>query len=101
MINVISQSLGLDVVNINAYTKFYKNIPNGLELSTFFHEQSGDKIFTEIKFLIIGHTMKVNLQFQMTFLGSCIFFRSLMFRMSKIISIKHGRFTHKTSQIST
>ena len=36
MINVISQSLGLDVVNINAYAKFYQNIPNGLELSTFF-----------------------------------------------------------------
>ena len=34
MINVISQSLGLDVVN--AYAKFYQNIPNGLELSTFF-----------------------------------------------------------------
>ena len=29
MINVISQSLGLDVVNINAYAKFYHNIPNG------------------------------------------------------------------------
>ena len=36
MINVISQSLGLDVVNINAYAKFYQNIPIGLELSTFF-----------------------------------------------------------------
>ena len=36
MLNVISQSLGLDVVNINAYAKFYQNIPNGLELSTFF-----------------------------------------------------------------
>ena len=35
MINVISQSLGLDVVNINACAKFYQNIPNGLELSTF------------------------------------------------------------------
>ena len=36
MINVISQSLGLDAVNINAYAKFYQNIPNGLELLTFF-----------------------------------------------------------------
>ena len=34
MINVILQSLGLDVVNIKAYAKFYQNIPN--ELSTFF-----------------------------------------------------------------
>ena len=31
------------------------------------HKLSGDKI----KCLIIGHTMKVNLQFQLTFLGSC------------------------------
>ena len=36
MINVILQPLGLDVVNINAYAKFYQNIPHGLELSTFF-----------------------------------------------------------------
>ena len=36
MINVISQSLGLDVVNINAYAKFYQNVPNGLVLPTFF-----------------------------------------------------------------
>ena len=34
--NVISQSLGQDVININAYAKFYQNIPNGLALSTFF-----------------------------------------------------------------
>ena len=68
MINVISQSLGLDVVNINAYAKYYQNIPDGLALSTFFtnspvtksHKLSGDKI----KCLIIGHTMKVFLQFQ-------------------------------------
>ena len=33
------------------------------------HKLSGDKI----KCLIIGHTMKVNLQFQLTFLGSCNF----------------------------
>ena len=31
------------------------------------HKQAGDKI----KCLIIGHTMKVNPQFQLTFLGSC------------------------------
>ena len=31
------------------------------------HKLSGDKI----KCLIIGHTLKVNLQFQLTFLGSC------------------------------
>ena len=45
MINVISQSLGLDVVNINAYAKFYQNIPNGLRVIDIFHEQAGDKIF--------------------------------------------------------
>ena len=43
MINIISQSLGLDVVNINAYAKFYQNIPNGLELSTFFTNRSVTK----------------------------------------------------------
>ena len=70
MINVILQSLGLDVINNNAYAKFYQNIPNGLELSTFFmkgwwqnlHKLSGD----EIKCLIIGHPMKDILQFQLT-----------------------------------
>ena len=46
MMNVISQSLGLDVVNINAYAKFYQNIPNGLRAVDIFHEQAGDKIFT-------------------------------------------------------
>ena len=34
--NDIWQSLRLHLVNINAYAKFYQNIPNGLELSTFF-----------------------------------------------------------------
>ena len=36
MKNVIAQSPGVDVVNINAYAKSYENIPNALELSTFF-----------------------------------------------------------------
>ena len=75
MINVISQSLGLDVVNINAYAKFHQNIPNGLSYRHLsrtgrgqnLHKLSGDKI----KCLIIGHTMKVNLQFQLTLLESC------------------------------
>ena len=40
------QSLGLDFVNINAYAKFYQNIPNGLRVIDIFHEQAGDKIFT-------------------------------------------------------
>ena len=43
MINGISQSLGLDVVNINAYAKFYQNIPNGLGFIDIFHEQAGTK----------------------------------------------------------
>ena len=46
MINVISQSLALDVININAYAKFNQNIPNGLIVIDIFHEQAGDKIFT-------------------------------------------------------
>ena len=46
MIYVISQSLWLDVVDINAYARFYQNIPNGLRVIDIFHEQAGDKIFT-------------------------------------------------------
>ena len=43
-INVNSQSLGLDVISINVYAKlFYQNIPNGLELSTFFTTRSVTK----------------------------------------------------------
>ena len=38
--------LGLHLVNINAYAKFYQNIPNGLRVIGIFHEQAGDKIFT-------------------------------------------------------
>ena len=132
MKNVITQSPGLDLVNISVYAKVYQNIPlssrdrgiftfsafeprqrlgqsqmifnNPLgyilsismqmqnfikifqkvkELSTFFtnrpgtkssqtvqgqnlHKLSGDKI----KGLIIGHSMKFNFKFQLTFLGS-------------------------------
>ena len=91
MKNVISQSLGLDLVNINVYAKLYQNIPlssrdraiftfsdfeprqrlgqsqmtfdnplgyilsvsmrmqhfpNGLRVIDIFHEQAGDKMFT-------------------------------------------------------
>ena len=128
MKNIISQSLGLDRVNINVCANVYQNIPlssrdraiftfsefeprqrlgqsqmtfdNLLgyilsismrkqnfikkKLSTFFtnrpastssqtrrrqnfHKLSGDKI----KCLIIGHYVKLNIKFQLTFLGSC------------------------------
>ena len=46
MINVILQFLQLDLVNINVCAKFYQNIPNGLTVIDIFHEQAGDKIFT-------------------------------------------------------
>ena len=46
MINVILQPRGLDVIDINAYAKFYQNIPNGLRVIYIFHEQASDKIFT-------------------------------------------------------
>ena len=74
MKNVISQSLGLDFVNINVYAKVYQNIPlssrdgalfiffqnlalgkastddqnisNGLRVIDIFCELSGEKIFT-------------------------------------------------------
>ena len=117
MKNVISQSLGLDLVNINVYAKVYQNLllsSRDRAIFTFsefgarqsldqwymscrqyqcvckilskypkrfksywhfsrtdrwqnLHKQAGDKI----KCLIIGHTMKVNRQFQLSFLGSC------------------------------
>ena len=47
--NVISQSLGLDLVNINAYTEVYQNIPLSLKdkaiftLSEFGARQSLDR----------------------------------------------------------
>ena len=44
--NVISQFLGLHLINISAYAKFYQNIPNGLKVIDIFHEQAGVKIFT-------------------------------------------------------
>ena len=77
--NDIWQSLGLHLVNINAYAKFYKNIPNGLRVIDIFrhfswtgrgqnlHKLSSDKI----KCLIIGYSIKFNFKFQLTFLGSC------------------------------
>ena len=48
ILNDIWQSLGLHLVNINAYAKFYQNIPNGLRVINIFHEQAGDKIFTNM-----------------------------------------------------
>ena len=125
--NVISQSLGLDLVNITVYAKVYQNISLSSRDRAIFtfslfknlalgkastdnkchfaiswtrchqyqcvcknlskyskrfksyrhlsrtgrgqilHKLSGDKI----KSLSIGHSMKVNLQFQLTFLRSC------------------------------
>ena len=44
--NDVWQPLGLHLVNINAYAKFYQNIPNSLRVIDIFHEQAGDKIFT-------------------------------------------------------
>ena len=37
MINVISQSLGLDLVNINVCANVYQNIPNGLRVMDHFY----------------------------------------------------------------
>ena len=133
MKNVISQSLGLDLVKINVYAKVYQNIPLSSRDGAIFtfsefepqqrlsqsqmtfdyiswatscqyqynckilskyskrfksyrhfsrrpgtkssqtvqgqnlHKLSGDKI----KCLIIGHSMKFNFKFQLTFSGSC------------------------------
>ena len=50
------------------------------------HKLSGDKI----KCLIIGHTMKVNLQFQLTFLGSCNLPRFIIY-LSDNCTIRYGQ----------
>ena len=71
MINVISQPLGLDLININVYANVYQNIPNGLRVMDIFHFLTGDKIFAKIKGLSIVQTLKVNLQLLLTFLGLC------------------------------
>ena len=47
--NGIWQSFMLHLVNINAYEKFYQNIPNGLRVIDIFHEQAGVKIFTNCR----------------------------------------------------
>ena len=77
MINVISQSLGIDLVNINVHAQVYQNIPNGLRVIDIFllfvqsvwgqnlRKLSGDKI----KWLIIGDTLKISLQLRLTFMG--------------------------------
>ena len=54
MINVILQSLGLDVVNINVYAKVNKNIPNGLRVVSIFPELS--QTVRERTSVIVGHT---------------------------------------------
>ena len=41
MINVILQSLVLDLANINVYAKVYQNIPNGLRVVGIFRKLSG------------------------------------------------------------
>ena len=38
-------TFGQHLVNINAYAKFYQNIPNGLRVIDIFHEQARDKIY--------------------------------------------------------
>ena len=54
---------------LSKYSKRFKSYRHFLRTGRWqnLHKQAGDKI----KCLIIGHTMKVNLQFQLTFLGSC------------------------------
>ena len=68
MINVILQSLGLDLVNINVYANVYHNIANGLRVmdypteDTQLHKLTGDTDRGRRHRAIIGHTPKVNLQ---------------------------------------
>ena len=93
ILNDIWQSLGLHLVNINAYAKFYQNIPNGLKFIDIFrhfsqtgrrqnlHKLSVDKI----KCLIIGHTKKVN--FQLTFLRVVQLFRNMSVNLDSLFDL--------------
>ena len=57
MTNVILQSLGLNLVNINVYAKVYQNIPNGLRVVGIIRELSGISQFDRGRTkAIIGHT---------------------------------------------
>ena len=56
MQNVILQSLGLDLFNINVYTKVYQNIPNGLRVLNIFSELSWT-LQTEMElYLLVRYT---------------------------------------------
>ena len=65
--------------NISKYSKRFKSYRHFLRIGRRqnLHKQIGVKIFTScpvtIKCLIIGHSMKFNFKFQLTFLGSCNF----------------------------
>ena len=48
MINIIFQSLGLELANINVYAKLYQNIPNGLRAVGIFRELSRNKQFHKL-----------------------------------------------------
>ena len=55
MINIILQSLGLDLVNINVYAKVYQNIPNSFTSYGYFllsgdtlHKRIGDKLLHKL-----------------------------------------------------
>ena len=47
MINVILQSLELDLVNINVYAKVYQNIPNSLKIVGILADCPGTHSFTD------------------------------------------------------
>ena len=78
MTNIILQSFGLDLVNINVYAN--QNTPNGSRVMGIFRKlnwgghttSQTDRGRTQA---IIGHTPKVNLQLlcRSTLLGSCNF----------------------------
>ena len=60
MQNVILQSLGLDLFNINVYTKVYQNIPNGLRVLDIFSELSWT-LQTEMElYLLVRYTPMID-----------------------------------------
>ena len=90
MINAISQSLGLDLVNINVIAKVCQNIPNSLRVIDIFRFLSGDKnrhklSGDKIKCLTTEHTLKVNIKISSVHL--CFFFFFVAAGSQKVITI--------------
>ena len=80
--NDIWQPLGLHLVNIIAYAKFDRNIPNGLRVIDTFREQAGVKI----TFLEVEPRQRLG-QSQIKFDNLLGYILSISMRMQNVIKI--------------